>query len=173
MDIVLQLCQNLVEQRLHTGSLSSPVIVPPLVHKPPHRTRETLSPATLLRRSTESYLGRTRSYEDLTQPKTISPNPRSSHPPHGNSSSCKRGKQSVSFSCETVLQQCHETPTRGVMEAQAGVEGNTKGRYQVSFEEPEGGSEVTKESAQRTLRRSIVTAAAAVLHRHKNTRKNT
>ena len=170
---MLQLCQNLVGQRPHTGSLPSPGMIPPPFHKPLQHSRETHSRTEILRMPTNSSLGLTRSYDDLTQPGIIQSGLRSHSPPHANSSSSKRSKHSVSFSCETVLQQCHGNPSSNLMETQVEVEEEGKEGLETRIDEPEFEPETAKESSQHALGKSLVTAAAAVLRRHKNTRKNT
>lgn len=59
------------------------------------------------------------------------------------------------------------------METQVEVEEEGKEGLETRIDEPEFEPETAKESSQHALGKSLVTAAAAVLRRHKNTRKNT
>lgn len=127
MDIVMRLCQSIAGQQPHTGSLPPSGIFPLYAHKHPHRSRETSSPVALLRTSLDLFLDQTRSHEDLSSPPTSSSTlcpPSLAHGP--TSTSSRRGKQSVSFSCETVLHPSQGFISPKVLEAQARVEKRVK-----------------------------------------------
>uniref|UniRef100_A0A158RA41 Potassium voltage-gated channel subfamily KQT member 5 n=1 Tax=Taenia asiatica TaxID=60517 RepID=A0A158RA41_TAEAS len=177
MDIMMQLCQTIAGQRPHTGSLPPSGIFPLYAHKPPHRSRETSSPVALLRTSLDLYLDQTRSHEDLSSPPTSSSTLRPPSLAHGpTSTSSRRGKQSVSFSCETVLHPSQGSISPKVLEAQAGIEKRVKG----------GAGERSKEEVDERKNEMLETegdapskthvlfpTTTAVLHRHKSRRRNT
>ncbi|KAL5110025.1 Potassium voltage-gated channel subfamily KQT member 5 [Taenia crassiceps] len=167
MDIVMQLCQSIAGQRPHTGSLPPSGIFPLYAHKPPHRSRETSSPVALLRTSLDLYLDQTRSHEDLSSPPTSSstlcPSSLARKP---TSTSSRRGEQSVSFSCETVLHPSQGFISPKVLEAQA--EGVTGRADEENQEEVDGKKKrfEAEEDAQSTTHGLLPTTTAAVLHRH-------
>lgn len=178
IDIVMQLCQSLAGQRPHTGSLPPPGVVPLYAHKPSHHSRETSSRVSLLRTSLNLYPDQTRSHEDLstspTSSSTLCP-PSPAYEP--TSTSSRRGKQSVSFSCETVLHPSRGYISPEVLDAQARVEKRMKGDAGQGNQEKADARKSqmfeTEEDALSTTHRPFPTAATVVLHRRKSRRRNT
>ncbi|VDL19688.1 unnamed protein product [Hymenolepis diminuta] len=100
MDIVMQLCQNLATKRPHSGSLPASGVTPQLAHRPlPHHHRDSTPITTLLQIQPDPQIIHALSQEYLP---SITYSSTTLRPP---SPETKRGKHSVSFSCETVSRQ--------------------------------------------------------------------
>ncbi|VDM17022.1 unnamed protein product [Hydatigera taeniaeformis] len=178
MDTVIQLCQSIAGQRPHTGSLPPSGIFPLYAYKPSHRSRETSPAVALLQTSLDLYLNQTRSHEDLSSSpassSTLCPPPLVHGPITAPS---RRGKQSVSFSCETVPHPSKGSFSSQMLEAQDGVEKRVKvsegERNQAGLDREKREIPEMGEDEPSTTHGLFPTTATAVLHRRTSRRRNT